>query len=237
MDKLWAFVGMKQKRVPAERRGELGIGDVWTSTALDPETKLIPTWLIGRRDASTALRFLVDLGRRIRGHFQLTSDAASFYREAAEEAFAGMIDYAQLQKIYRAPAHGERFYSPPACVATRPRRIMGTPDELLITTSHVERQNLNIRKSMRRFTRLTNAFSKKVYNLSCATAMYVFHHNDIRPHTTLTKRANGSPTTPAMAAGLADKPWTMADLVQLIEAREESAKDVGARRMDRRNSK
>ena len=114
---------------------------------------------------------------------------------------------------------------------------MGDPDESHISTSHVERQNLNNRMSMRRFTRLTNAFSKKVYNLSCATAMYVFHYNYVRPHSTLTKKADGRPTTPAMAAGLADKPWTMADIVELIEAREEDAKDVGQRRKDRRNSK
>ncbi len=237
VDELWAFVGMKQKRVPAERKGEFGIGDVWTFTALDPETKLIPTWLIGRRDASTARRFLVDLGRRVRGHFQLTSDGASFYREAAEEAFGGQIDYAQLVKLYSASADGERTYSPPVCVAARPVRITGSPDAAHISTSHVERQNLNIRMSMRRFTRLTNAFSKKVYNLSCATAMYVFHHNYVRPHSTLTQRAGGRPTTPAMAAGLADKPWTMADIVKLIEAQEETAKDVGQRRSDRRNSK
>ena len=234
VDEIWAFVGMKQRQVPAERKGELGIGDVWTFTSIDPETKLIPTWLIGRRDASTAQRFLVDLGRRIRGHFQLTSDGASFYREAAEAAFGGQIDYAQLVKLYSASADGERTYSPPVCVAAVPTRISGDPDVANISTSHVERQNLNIRMSMRRFTRLTNAFSKKVYNLSCATAMYVFHYNFVRPHTTLTKRAGGRPTTPAMAAGLADKPWTMADIVGLIEAREETAKDVGARRKDRR---
>ena len=234
VDELWAYVGMKQRRVPAERRGEFGVGDVWTFTSLDPETKLIPTWLIGRRDAATAQRFLVDLGRRIRGPFQLTSDGASFYREAAEAAFGGQIDYAQLVKLYSTPADGERYYSPPVCVAARPVVVQGTPDESHISTSHVERQNLNIRMSMRRFTRLTNAFSKKVYNLSCATAMYVVHHNYVRPHTTLTRQAGGRPTTPAMAAALTDKPWTMADIVKLIEAREEDAQAVGQRRKDRR---
>ena len=237
VDELWAFVGMKQRRVPAERKGEFGIGDVWTFTSIDPETKLIATWLIGRRDASTARRFLVDLGRRIRGQFQLTSDGASFYREAAEAAFGGQIDYAQLVKLYSSPADGERTYSPPVCVAAVPTRISGDPDVANISTSHVERQNLNIRMSMRRFTRLTNAFSKKVFNLSCAVALYVFYYNFVRPHTTLTKAAHGKPTTPAMAAGLAAKPWTLADIVKLVEEREDDAEDGALRRKDRRKSK
>ncbi len=237
VDELWAFVAMKQRRVPAERKDEFGIGDVWTFTSIDPETKLIPTWLIGRRDAASARRFLIDLGRRIRGRFQLTSDGASFYREAAEAAFGGQIDYAQLVKLYSAPDGPERFYSPPVCVAAVPTRIMGDPDESHVSTSHVERQNLTMRMSMRRFTRLTNAFSKKVYNLSCSVALYVFHYNFVRPHTTLTKAAHGKPTTPAMAAGLADKPWTMADIVKLIEDREETAEDVAKRRKDRRDQR
>ena len=229
VDELWAFVGMKARNVPNERRGEFGIGDVWTFTAIDPDTKLIPTWLIGRRDAPTARQFLVDLGRRIRGRFQLTTDAASFYREAAAAAFGPTIDYAQLQKLYGTAPDGQTRYSPPVCVGTRQDVIQGAPDLAHVSTSHVERMNLNIRMGMRRFTRLTNAFSKKVYNLSCAVALYVFHYNYVRPHTTLTKAANGKPTTPAMAAGLADRPWTMADIVELIEAREESAKDIGRR--------
>ncbi len=237
MDELWAFVGMKARRVPADRKGEFGIGDVWTFTALDPETKLIPTWLIGRRDASTARRFLVDLGRRIRGRFQLTSDGASFYREAAEAAFGGQIDYAQLVKLYSAPDGPERTYSPPVCVAAVPTRIMGDPDDEHVSTSHIERHNLTVRMGLRRYTRLTNAFSKKVYNHSCAAALFMFHYNFVRPHSTLTKAAHGKPTTPAMAAGLADTPWTMADIVQLIEDREDSAIDVAKRRKDRRKSK
>ena len=180
---------------------------------------------------------MVDLGRRIRGRFQLTSDGASFYREAAEAAFGGQIDYAQLVKLYSSPADGERTYSPPVCVAAVPTRISGDPDVGQISTSHVERQNLNIRMSMRRFTRLTNAFSKKVFNLSCAVALYVFYYNFVRPHTTLTKAAHGKPTTPAMAAGLADKPWTLADIVKLVEEREDTAEEVAKRRKDRRESK
>ena len=234
VDELWAFVAMKQKQVPAERRGEFGIGDVWTFTSIDPDTKLIPTWLIGKRDATTAREFLVDLGRRISGRFQLTTDGANFYREAAADAFGPTIDYAQLVKLYAADVDGTHRYSPPACVAAKPERVTGDPDPEHVSTSHVERQNLTMRMSMRRFTRLTNAFSKKLYNLSCAVALFVFHHNFVRPHTTLTKRANGKPTTPAMAAGLATRPWTLADIVELIEEREETAADVATRRKDRR---
>lgn len=237
VDEMWAFVGMKQRRVPSERAGEFGIGDVWTFTAIDADSRLIATWLIGRRDTQTARRFLMDLGRRIRGRFQLTSDGASFYREAAEAAFGGQIDYAQLVKLYASPRDAERRYSPPECVAAVPTRIMGAPDESHVNTSKVERHNLTVRMGLRRYTRLTNAFSKKVYNHSCAAALFMFHYNFVRPHTTLTKNAHGKPTTPAMAAGLAEKPWTLADIVELVETREDSAVDVAKRRKDRRKSK
>ena len=233
VDELWAFVGMKAKNVPAERREEFGVGDVWTFTAIDPDTKLMPSWLIGRRDVATARAFLLDVGRRIRGRFQLTTDAASFYREAAAAAFGPTIDYAQLQKLYSADVEGAHRYSPPACVATRARIIQGDPDPAHVSTSHVERQNLSMRMGMRRFTRLTNAFSKKVYNLSCAVAIYTFHYNYLRPHGTLTTRAHGTPTTPAMAAGLATRPWTVDELVELIEHREPDARHITQRRFDR----
>ncbi len=163
-------------------------------------------------------------------------DGASFYREAADAALGGQSDYAQLVKMYSTPANGERFYSPPECVAAVPTRISVDPDVANISTSHVERQNLTTRMSMRRFTRLTNALSENVYNLSCAVALYVFHYNFVRPHTTLTKAAHGKPTTPAMAAGLADKLRTMADVVKLIEEREGTAEEVAKRRKDRRAS-
>ena len=200
VDELWAFVGMKQRRVPPERQGEFGIGTVWTFTSLDPASKLIPNWLIGPRDARTARRFLVDLSRRMRGRFQLTTDGATIYRDVAWDAFAGLIDYAQLVKLYGRPLEDERVYSPPVCVATKPTRIMGDPDPAHISTSHVERENLNLRMFNRRYTRLTNAFSKKVYNLSCATALYVVHRNFVKPHGTLTRDEGHRPTTPAMAA-------------------------------------
>ena len=232
VDEIWAFVGMKAKRVPYERQGEFGVGDVYTFTAIDPDTKLAPTWLVGQRDGANAQRFLLDLGRRIQGRFQLTTDGASFYREAVGEAFGATVDYAQLVKLYSAPAASERAYSPPVCVAARPQPVYGDPDPSHISTSLVERQNLTMRMSMRRFTRLTNAFSKKVYNLSCAVALHFMHYNYVRPHTTLSQANYGRPTTPAMAAGLETTPWTLADVVALLEEREEDARDVSKRRRD-----
>lgn len=232
VDEIWTYVGMKARKVPAERRGEFGIGDVYTFTAIDADTKLAPTWLLGRRDLETAHRFLLDLARRIDGRFQLTTDAASFYREAAAAAFGLSIDYAQLQKLYAVPVEAERRYSPPVCVATRGQTIQGRPDPEHVSTSHVERQNLTMRMNMRRFTRLTNAFSKKVYNLSCAVALHFMVYNFVTPHGTLTKRAFGKPTTPAMAAGLARQPWTFEHIVELLVAEEPNAREVSKRRKD-----
>ncbi len=232
VDELWTYVGMKARKVPAERRGEFGIGDVYTFTAIDADTKLAPTWLLGRRDLATARRFLLDLGRRIDGRFQLTTDAANFYREAAAEAFGPTVDYAQLQKLYAASADAERRYSPPVCIATHGTTVQGRPDPEHISTSHVERQNLTMRMNMRRFTRLTNAFSKKVYNLSCAVALHFMVYNFVTPHGTLTKKAHGRPTTPAIAAGLTRQPWTFENIVELLEADEPDAREVSKRRRD-----
>ena len=233
VDEIWGFVGMKAKNVPAERRGEFGIGDVYTFTAICADTRLAPTWYVGQREGRSARRFLVDLGRRIRGRFQLTSDAASFYRQAAAEAFGPTVDYAQLIKHYAADVDGPHRYSPPACVGVEAQVIQGQPDPEHVSTSYVERQNLTMRMGMRRFTRLTNAFSKKVLNLSSAVALYFWHYNFVRPHATLTKRANGKPTTPAMAAGLMDRPLTLLDLAHHLEAQEPTAHEVTARRFDK----
>ena len=229
VDEAWAFVGMKARNVPRERHGEFGIGDVWTITALDPDTKLIVTWLVGRRTTDAARHLLVDVGRRIEGRFQLTTDGASFYRQAAADAFGAAVDYAQLQKLYARPPDAEVRYSPPVCVGARQDVLVGQPDPEHISTSHVERHNLTLRMGLRRYTRLTNALSKSVYNHSAALAVFMFHYNYARPHMTLTKRAGGRPTTPAMAAGLAARPWTVPDIAALMEAGEESAKDIGAR--------
>jgi len=232
VDEIWSYVGMKERQVPEERRGEVGIGDVWTFTALDPDTKLKPNWLVGARTADNARRCLIDVTRRMRGRIQLTTDGATLYRETAWDAFTGLVDYAQLQKIYALPEEAERRYSPPVCVGTKTEVLQGNPDPAHISTSHVERQNLTMRMSMRRFTRLTNAFSKKLYNLSCAVALHFMVTNFVRPHGTLTAKNYGRPTTPAMAAGIATRPWTFEDVVELLEAREETAVDVAKRRRD-----
>ncbi|MDE2902568.1 MAG: hypothetical protein OXP73_06020 [Chloroflexota bacterium] len=207
---------------------------MYTFTAICTDTKLAPTWLVGNRDIHNAQRFLLDLGRLIRGRFQLTSDAASFYREAVIEAFDATVDYAQLRKLYAVPMDRERAYSPPVCIASRPVVVPGDPGPAHVSTSHVERQNPTMRMSMRRFTRLTNAFLKKVYNLSCAVALHFMVYNFVRPHATLTRAAHGTPTTPAMAAGLETRPWTMADVVGLLEAEEPDARAVSKRRHDLR---
>ena len=225
VDELWAFVGMKQKRVPEARRGEWGIGDVWTFTSMDAETKLVPTWLLGPRTEHTARALLLDLGRRISGSFQLTTDGAPFYRTAVPEALGPTVDFAQLRKFYD---ERDRY------VGSQKDVISGDPLNAHISTSLVERLNLTLRTEVRRYARRTNAHSKKVYNLSCALALFAFCYNFARPHMTLTQKANGRPTTPAMASGLAKRPWTITEIVQLIEAREPTAIDVAKRRKDRR---
>ena len=234
VDEIWAFVGKKAKNVTEEERGMFGVGDVYTFTAIDPDTKLVPTWYVGQRDIQSARRFLLDLVRRMRNRIQLTTDGANFYREAVLEAFGGWVDYAQLIKIYAMPQDAEKRYSPSQCVGTETRVLEGNPDPEFISTSLVERQNLTMRMNMRRFTRLTNGFSKKVLNHSSNVALHFFAYNFIRPHGTLTCKANGKPTTPAMAAGLADAPMTMRDLVGILEETEPDAREVGKRRRDRR---
>ena len=229
-DEVWAFCGMKAKHVPKARRDEFGVGDIWTFTSIDPETRLIPTWLVGPRTRATATRFLIDLGQRIPGDFQLTTDAAGFYAEAVREAYGGHIDYAQIWK-HSVPREEARHVPK---VERLPLIIFGDPDPEHIGTSYVERHNLTMRMSMRRYTRKTNAFSKKIQNHSCAVATYVFHYNFVRRHQSLTEAAHDKPTTPAMAAGLADRPWTMAQMVKLLEAREDDAREVAKRRKDRR---
>jgi IS1 family transposase len=210
-DEIWAFVGAKQKNVPAERQGEFGIGDVWTWTALCADTKLIASFCVGTRDGDTAFAFMTDLASRLAHRVQLTTDAHKAYLNAVEEVFAGDIDYAKLVKLYGAVSAGAGRYSPPKCNGCRRERVNGNPDPLHVSTSYVERQNLTMRMSMRRFTRLTNAFSKKVENLEHAVALHFLHYNFARIHQTLR-------VTPAMEAGIADHVWSIEEIVGLLDS-------------------
>jgi IS1 family transposase len=209
-DEVWCFVGSKQKNVPADKRGEYG--DWWTWTALCADTKLVPTYRVGGRDLGEARAFIADLANRLRHRVQLTTDGHRPYVTAVEDAFAGDVDYAQLIKLY---GHGSTArYSPPPCIGTITEPISGNPDPDHISTSYVERQNLTMRMSMRRFTRLTNAFSKKVENLAAAVSLHFAHYNLCRVHASLDGR------TPAMAAGITDHVWTLDELIDLLVAAE-----------------
>jgi IS1 family transposase len=197
-----------------EHQGQPGYGDVWTWTAIDADTKLVPCWLVGERNGADARAFIDDLAGRLANRVQLTTDGHKPYLEAVEDAFGADIDYAHLVKLYGPDPAAERRYSPPVCIGADPRVVQGQPDPKHISTSYVERQNLSMRMGMRRFTRLTNAFSKKLENHEHAIALYFMHYNYARPHTTLSK---GRPTTPAMAAGLTDRVWTALDIVALLD--------------------
>jgi IS1 family transposase len=226
-DEIWAFVYAKQKNVPADKQGEAG--DVWTWVALDPDTKLVPTFHIGPRDMATATVFMLDLAKRLRGRVQLTTDGHDSYMRAVREAFGGEVDYAMLVKKYGTdsdPRKPERRYSPSVCIATDAVKINGDPDPDHISTSHIERLNLTMRMSMRRYTRLTNAFSKKVENLAAAVSLHFMHYNLCRVHQTLG-------TTPAMAAGVTDHVWSLSELVGLLEAAENVPTKRGAYRKTR----
>lgn len=213
-DEIWAFCFSKQRNVPEEHLFEWGYGDVWTYVALDPDTKLVCTWLVGRRDGPDADLFLRDLARRLKNRVQLTTDGHNPYLEAVEQAFHGEIDYAMLIKEYGQDPNEERRFSPPVVLAEHVKVISGSPDESKISTSYVERQNLTMRMGMRRFTRLTNGFSKKVENHAAAVALHFLYMNFGRPHKAL---ANPYPRTPAMAAGLADHVWTCEEIAGLLD--------------------
>lgn len=218
-DEIWSFCHAKQKNVPEEHVGEFGYGDVWTWTAIDPDTKLVPAFAVGTRNAEAANAFMLDVASRLRGRVQLTTDGHKPYLEAVEGAFGADIDYAQLIKMYGADPENERRYSPAECIGAEMRYINGSPDPKHVSTSHAERQNLTMRMQMRRFTRLTNAFSKKVENLEHAVSLHFMHYNFCRMHQTLRATDNAKPT-PAMAAGVADHVWRIEEIVALIEAQE-----------------
>jgi IS1 family transposase len=221
-DEIFAFCQMKEKNVPTAHKGELGFGDVYTWTAIDPDTKLIASWLVGRRDARYAHEFMADLKSRLARRVQLTTDGHKPYLQAVEAAFGADIDYAMLVKLYGEPSGhtSERKYSPGECCGSIKGTVCGNPLAGHISTSHVERQNLSMRMGMRRFTRLTNGFSKKIENHEYALAIYFVHYNFARIHQTLR-------VTPAMAAGVTDKLWSLDDIVALIELDEQPPKKRG----------
>ncbi len=211
-DEIWSFCYAKQKNVPENKQGEFGYGDVWTFTAIDADTKLVPSWLVGLRNLDCAYAFVADLRDRLANRVQLTTDGHKVYLEAIEHAFGADIDYAMLVKLYGQEPESEKRYSPAQCIAAEPHIIQGNPDKTKISTSFVERQNLTMRMGMRRFTRLTNAFSKKVENLEYAVALHFMYYNFARPHKTL---ANPYPRTPAMAAGIENHIWSIGEIVKL----------------------
>jgi IS1 family transposase len=210
-DEIWQFCYAKDKNVPADKQGKFGYGNVWTWVALDADTKLIPSWRVGTRGAGTAYEFMHDLAGRLANRVQLTTDGHRVYLDAVESAFGSEIDYAMLVKLYGADREeSEARYSPAECIGCRTIPISGKPKAKHISTSYVERQNLTMRMSMRRFTRLTNAFSKKVENHHHALALHYMHYNFCRIHQTLR-------VTPAMEAGISDHVWTLEELVGLLE--------------------
>lgn len=216
-DEVWSFVHKKQKRVRMEEIGT-GRGDAWTWTAICADTKLVPCWHVGARDAYAAYYFMEDLASRLANRVQLTTDGLRSYLVAVEGAFGwNGIDYAMLVKIYGEPPEGPtRRYSPARLLATEKTRIMGNPDPKHVSTSYAERQNLTMRMNIRRLTRLTNGFSKKIENHIHAIALYFMYYNFCRRHETLTKKAGAIHTTPAMAAGVSDHVWKIEEIVALI---------------------
>ena len=210
IDEIWSFCYAKAKNVTPEIKEKNPFaGDVWTWVAIDADTKLIPSWIVGPRDGVTARIFVNDLARRLANRIQLTSDGLSVYLAAVEKAFHGEVDYAMLQKIYNDTSEGQKRYSPAECIGCERKVIDGYPDPAHVSTSYIERQNLTMRMSMRRFTRLTNGFSKKLENHVAMVALHVFHYNYVRIHQTLR-------VTPAMEAGISDHVWSIAELIALL---------------------
>lgn len=213
VDEIWSFTYAKQKNVAAAKDAPEGAGDTWTWTALDADSKLIVSYLVGGRDAEYAMWFMDDLAARLANRVQLTSDGHRAYLEAVEGAFGADVDYAQLVKLYGTTFGQAGRYSPAECIGSKKIRREGNPDIDHVSTSYVERQNLTMRMHMRRFTRLTNAFSKKVENHAYAVALHMMYYNFVRIHKTLR-------VTPAMAAGVADRLWEIADIAKLVEKAE-----------------
>ncbi len=211
VDEIWSFCYAKAKNVTPEIAAKNPFaGDVWTWVAIDADTKLIPSWIVGPRDGVTARIFVNDLAERLANRIQLTSDGLHAYLNAVERAFRGDVDYAQLVKIYGENSEGQKRYSPAECIGCERKAIVGYPDPAHVSTSFIERQNLTMRMQMRRFTRLTNAFSKKIENHVANIALHIMHYNFVRIHQTLR-------VSPAMAAGVADHLWELTELVALLD--------------------
>lgn len=210
-DEIWSFCYSKEKNVPEDKKGRFGYGDIWTWTAIDADTKLIPSWLVSDRTACAATEFIKDLAGRLSNRIQLTTDGHKAYLEAVEDAFGSEIDYAMLVKLYgKSPETPETRYSPAKCAGALKVPVTGRPDRKQISTSYVERQNLTMRMSMRRFTRLTNGFSKKVENHVHALSLYFMYYNFCRIHQTLR-------VTPAMKAGVTDHVWELQEIIALLK--------------------
>jgi len=208
-DELWCFCYAKDKNVPVDKRGQFGYGDVWTFTAICADSKLVLSWHIGRRDYENAYIFMRDLAGRLNSKVQLTTDGHKMYLWAIEDAFGSDIDFSQLVKLYGSSEESEKRYSPAQCIGTQKIKINGNPDKKSISTSYVERQNLTMRMSMRRFTRLTNAFSKKLENLKYAVALHFMYYNFCRIHQSLR-------VTPAMEVGITDHVWGIEEILSLM---------------------
>jgi IS1 family transposase len=208
-DEIWSFCYAKQRNVPEKYRGQLGYGDVWTWTAIDADTKLMVSWLVGDRNARAADFFMKDLASRVKGKMQLTTDGHKAYLNAVDNAFGTEIDYAMLIKIYGTSPEGEKRYSPAECIGTELQNVRGNPDPEHISTSYAERANLTMRMHMRRFTRLTNGHSKKLENHICAISLHFMYYNFCKTHSTLR-------CTPAMEAGVTDRVWDIKDILNLL---------------------
>jgi IS1 family transposase len=209
IDELWAFVGKKQRHVTA-KDDKFRVGDTWTFVAIDADTKLVPAFLVGKRDAACTHAFIADVARRLHGRVRISTDGLRSYINAIGYQFGtGGVDYAQLHKTYEAEPSGPGRYSPPKVIEVEKTPIFGAPDEDLVSTSYIERQNLTVRMGVRRYTRLTNAFSKSLTHHIAATALHFAHYNFVRTHKTFR-------TTPAMAAGVSETLWSTGELLEAV---------------------
>lgn len=215
LDEMWAWIYCKEKNRTEEiARKNPDAGDVWLWVCVDADSKLVPSWRLGQRDLVTATDFVEDIAKRVRGRVQITTDQLRIYLNVIEDAFGGQADFAQLHKVFRAPQENETRYSPAKCIGCQMKEVSGRPDPKHVSTSFVERQNWSVRTSLRRYTRLSNGFSRKLENHAAAVALNYFAYNFIKIHRTLR-------VSPAMAAGVETRLWSVEDLVALWESYEQ----------------